>query len=210
MALAALSTRFVENPLAILHDHSRHATTSRGVRRGRRDPALLVSAAGQPITFDRSSTTSGRSPRSNPDYPGALAIENGFRYAGNRMSRSIRECSRCSTICPPFTRTVLSAGRRLGAATLRYGDPSSTRTLALVGGSHSVHWLPALEVIAKKQGWRIVVLHEEQLPFQRRVGDIEQDEWCGNGMNARWQSCWRIRHGWSSQRPPGVRCGRRV
>lgn len=38
-----------------------------------------------------------------------------------------------------------------------YGETGDhTRTLAVVGGSHSAHWLPALEPIAERNGWRIV------------------------------------------------------
>lgn len=40
-----------------------------------------------------------------------------------------------------------------------YGEKASpTHTIALVGASHSAHWLPPLEVIAKDNGWRIVTL----------------------------------------------------
>lgn len=37
-----------------------------------------------------------------------------------------------------------------------YGDTSSERTMYLVGGSHSEHFLPALELIAKQENFKIV------------------------------------------------------
>ncbi|GAA1103084.1 acyltransferase family protein [Nocardiopsis composta] len=37
-----------------------------------------------------------------------------------------------------------------------YGADDAERTIALVGGSHSAHWFPALEEIAERRGWRIV------------------------------------------------------
>ena len=36
-----------------------------------------------------------------------------------------------------------------------YGDPKATRTIAVVGGSHSEHWMTALDVIGKKRGFRV-------------------------------------------------------
>ncbi|MEN1925998.1 acyltransferase family protein [Luteimonas qiangzhengi] len=43
------------------------------------------------------------------------------------------------------------------AAWCVYGENEAhVRTIAVVGGSHSQHWLPALEEIAKRNDWRIV------------------------------------------------------
>lgn len=38
----------------------------------------------------------------------------------------------------------------------QYGDPGSDRTMILTGGSHSAHWQPALEVVAERNGWRLM------------------------------------------------------
>ncbi|WP_432489333.1 acyltransferase family protein [Kineococcus sp. SYSU DK018] len=37
-----------------------------------------------------------------------------------------------------------------------FGDPQGTRTLVLFGDSHAQQWLPALDVSARKLGWRVV------------------------------------------------------
>jgi peptidoglycan/LPS O-acetylase OafA/YrhL len=38
-----------------------------------------------------------------------------------------------------------------------YGQPEGfERTLAVVGGSHSAHWLPALRIVAQEENWRIL------------------------------------------------------
>jgi len=37
-----------------------------------------------------------------------------------------------------------------------YGDRDGAITVALVGDSHAAHWFPALEVVAKERGWRLV------------------------------------------------------
>jgi peptidoglycan/LPS O-acetylase OafA/YrhL len=58
-----------------------------------------------------------------------------------------------------------------------YGDTNQpTHTIALVGASHSAHWLPPLQVIAERNNWRIVTLtasdcnflapHPTRFPFQ--------------------------------------------
>jgi hypothetical protein len=37
-----------------------------------------------------------------------------------------------------------------------YGDRNGALTVALVGDSHAAHWFPALDVMAKQLGWRLV------------------------------------------------------
>ncbi|WP_067608759.1 acyltransferase family protein [Nocardiopsis listeri] len=37
-----------------------------------------------------------------------------------------------------------------------YGPEDADRTIALVGGSHTAHWFPALEIIAEQQNWRLL------------------------------------------------------
>ena len=45
-----------------------------------------------------------------------------------------------------------------------YGDKAATRTLALVGDSVAISWLPALREAAERTGWRIQVLTRRQCP----------------------------------------------
>jgi peptidoglycan/LPS O-acetylase OafA/YrhL len=37
-----------------------------------------------------------------------------------------------------------------------YGDPRGATTVALVGDSHAAHWFPAIELLARQHGWRLV------------------------------------------------------
>ncbi|WP_165372859.1 SGNH hydrolase domain-containing protein [Pengzhenrongella frigida] len=37
-----------------------------------------------------------------------------------------------------------------------YGDPTGERTMVLFGDSHAQQWLPALDLQAKKQGWKLI------------------------------------------------------
>lgn len=46
-----------------------------------------------------------------------------------------------------------------------FGPSDADLTVALVGGSHSAHWFPALEVLAEKNDWRIVTMIKSSCPF---------------------------------------------
>ena len=46
-----------------------------------------------------------------------------------------------------------------------YGDEHSTYVVALVGDSHAAHWFPALERLARHEGWRVVTFVKVACPF---------------------------------------------
>lgn len=46
-----------------------------------------------------------------------------------------------------------------------FGDPSGTVTVALFGDSHAAQWFPALDVIARENGWRLLSLTQGGCPF---------------------------------------------
>ncbi|MDQ1293546.1 MAG: hypothetical protein QG608_1427 [Actinomycetota bacterium] len=39
----------------------------------------------------------------------------------------------------------------------RFGDPTARRTMVLFGDSHAAHWFPALEEIARREKWQLLV-----------------------------------------------------
>jgi hypothetical protein len=39
-----------------------------------------------------------------------------------------------------------------------YGDLAASRTVVLFGDSHAAHWFPAMEQVARDNGWRLVVV----------------------------------------------------
>jgi peptidoglycan/LPS O-acetylase OafA/YrhL len=45
------------------------------------------------------------------------------------------------------------------------GDRAGSLTVALVGDSHAAHWGPALEVLARKQHWRLIPFVKYSCPF---------------------------------------------
>lgn len=46
-----------------------------------------------------------------------------------------------------------------------YGERNGAFTVALIGDSHAAHWFPALERLAKHEGWRIVTFVKVSCPF---------------------------------------------
>lgn len=48
--------------------------------------------------------------------------------------------------------------------TCTFGDPEGSRTIALIGDSKALQWLPGLEIIAKERGWKIVTHTKSACP----------------------------------------------
>jgi peptidoglycan/LPS O-acetylase OafA/YrhL len=46
-----------------------------------------------------------------------------------------------------------------------YGDKGAGYTVALIGDSHAAHWFPALEWVAQKNGWRLLVMVKVSCTF---------------------------------------------
>ena len=46
-----------------------------------------------------------------------------------------------------------------------FGDPDGARTIALVGDSKAMQWLPALEAVAAERGWRIITWGKSACAF---------------------------------------------
>lgn len=66
-----------------------------------------------------------------------------------------------------------------------YGDPHGRLTIAAVGNSHITHWLPALDLVAKERGWRVVLITKDdcQLHVRPVQSNSEADQSCD-----RWNS----------------------
>lgn len=54
------------------------------------------------------------------------------------------------------------------AVACEFGPAAADRTIALVGGSHSAHWLPALLELADRHRWRIVSITKSSCRFEPR------------------------------------------
>lgn len=115
----------------------------------------------------------------NPDYPGARVLEPGFAFRADGAA----------AIHPgPFTADL--DYERLGDACGRArnegprecvvaaGEPGEP-TIAVVGGSHSAQWLPALQDIAAREGWRIVSYSKHNCAFYLGEDKVSESEWSG-------------------------------
>jgi len=114
----------------------------------------------------------------NPNYPGSLALREGFKYAGEKdvpvfpgphsvlIDREYPKGEGCEQ---PYSSVQPLDCTIAGAA----GMP----TLAVVGGSHSAQWLPALQDIAAKAGWRIVTYTKSNCPFYLEGESLRDKEW---------------------------------
>lgn len=46
-----------------------------------------------------------------------------------------------------------------------FGDPNGSITIALFGDSHAAQWFPALDIVARENGWRLLSLTQGGCPF---------------------------------------------
>ncbi|KIQ11071.1 acetyltransferase [Rhodococcus sp. MEB064] len=150
IALAVATRSWVEEPVH-----------RRGAGRGVLTALVTVGAIGLAAAsatwqgyLDRATAQPTADVSSDDRYPGALALVDGVPVPD-----------------APMRPTVLDADLDLPQSTLDgciadmtqrevtscvYGDPDATRTLALAGGSHAEHWLPALDRIGRDRGFAVV------------------------------------------------------
>jgi len=107
----------------------------------------------------------------NPqDYPGARALTEHVRVATLPMRPSVLEVKQD---IPASTRDgCISDFVNPVVVNCSYGDVAATRTIALAGGSHAEHWLPALDLLGQLHHFKVVTylkmgcpLSTEQVPL---------------------------------------------
>lgn len=104
------------------------------------------------------------------DYPGARALTDHVRVPKLRMRPTVLEVKED---LPLSTRDgCISDFVNPALVNCTYGDPNATRTIALAGGSHAEHWLPALDLLGRLHHFRVVTylkmgcaLSTEQVPL---------------------------------------------
>jgi hypothetical protein len=107
----------------------------------------------------------------NPqDYPGARALTEHLRVPTLPMRPSVLEVTQD---LPATTRDgCISDFVNPAVVNCTYGDLAATRTIALAGGSHAEHWLPALDLLGHVHHFKVVTylkmgcpLSTEQVPL---------------------------------------------
>lgn len=107
----------------------------------------------------------------NPqDYPGARALTQHVRVPALPMRPSVLEVKQD---LPATTKDgCISDFVNPTVVNCIYGDVAADRTIALAGGSHAEHWLPALEILGRLHHFKVVTylkmgcpLSTEQVPL---------------------------------------------
>ena len=185
VGLAALSTRYIESRVR----EPRGKTAARG------RPFVFGLACLAPVVVGLGIWSSwyvtAKHPKpaaaallKNSDHPGALALASGFQYSGesdvdvipgplqvaeDRESLDQPGCSSDPEATKPGLCRIAGTGHR------------GKRTIAVVGGSHSSQWLPALKMIAEPSGWEVFAFTKSNCPFylggtvsEKEVGSCRQ------------------------------------
>lgn len=88
------------------------------------------------------------------DYPGARALVEQRKVATLPMRPSVLEAS--EDLPATIVDGCISDFANSGLMKCDYGDLRAQRTIALVGGSHSEHWLTALNLLGREHGFKVV------------------------------------------------------
>ena len=193
LAAAVVTYRAVENPI-------RHAVALRRIPWG----SVGVGAAFVTVTVGYLSAQSGLAGASVPGtgrastkVPAAASLPQVLRLVA--AARSIRTVP--PDLAPPIAQAVSQPAANLGepatstgcvitfaqstAPACTFGDATSTRTMVLYGDSHAGMWFRALDDIAVRSQWRLVVLFKSACP----VGLPTWTRGVGGKVRTRWQAC---------------------
>lgn len=177
--LAWLTTRLIENPLRFSNIGKRRSWHGPAFAAACLLPVMLL-AAGWQFQIERERRLLERFLIDNPNYPGAAVIMTG---------REIEPPDEFPVIPVPFmARSDLPEVYDLGCHQLptdpevrlcEFGHETAVLTVAVVGGSHSTHWLPAFRRLGEEYGWRIVNITKSACRFTADVaqGDDSCHEW---------------------------------
>jgi hypothetical protein len=115
----------------------------------------------------------------NPAYPGARVLEPGFAA---RADRAVEIHPGPFTVEFDYEQLGDACGRPTDEGpvecTIAAGEPGKP-TIAVVGGSHSAQWLPALQDIAAREGWRIASYTKHNCAFYLGEDKLRDSEWTG-------------------------------
>lgn len=166
-ALAWLTTRYVEEPLRYRARAEKPVVTVALRVRLRRPTIVLgsiVTLLGVALTATsftwREHMTVQRangkelSGLSSRDYPGARALINHARVPKLPMRPTVLEAK--DDIPVSTNDHCISDFDETNVINCTYGDESSSKTIALAGGSHAEHWITALDLLGRMHGFKVV------------------------------------------------------
>ncbi|MET8648987.1 acyltransferase family protein [Nocardia aurea] len=163
LVLAVVTQRLVETPLrrpAGADDYSvtvrRSLTTAVSI--------MAVAVLGSTVTWQvilRANPARPPAELKLEKYPGGAALVPGVAFEPAPMRPTVLEG--WADAPPPTRDGCITPDREVRSCV--YGDPTAERTIAVVGGSHSEHWIPAFEILARDHGLRIVTYLKEGCPL---------------------------------------------
>ena len=163
--LAWATMRLVENPLRF---------SQIGKRRRWHGPAFAVAcllpvlllAGGWQVHLEMERRMLERFMVDNPDYPGAAVILTGREVAPPDKLPVIPPPAQARADVPEvYEKGCHQMPRDPEVLSCEFGSEDLELTIAVVGGSHAAHWLPAFRRLAEEHDWRIVSITKSACRF---------------------------------------------
>jgi hypothetical protein len=138
----------------------------------------VLLASGLSLSVASDATASGIGPHTSLDGVPASAP---LAAVANAVAAIKSWTALPSVLVPPLA-TASSDGVNLGTCSqypvmthkiCNLGDPTGTKTLVVFGNSHSVMWVPALSLIAKAEGWKLIPIVREACAYEI-YADVDQ------------------------------------
>ena len=158
-ALSWATTKFIESPIRF--SAIGQARPVRALALGGLLAGIVVGVIGiwGYIYVDARKEDQRRIALDDPDYPGARILMAGYQYQGKANVEYAPGPLGIRRDVPGFVRDGCRQALLETVPTVcRYGDPESAVRVAVVGGSHSGHWIPTFRVLAERHGWEIITM----------------------------------------------------
>lgn len=177
---AMVTTRFIDRPIRQLKWAARKRRRSAVVI------ALCAIFVGVPVgAWQLQIHTAATAAADDANNPGAASLREGFVPFGDDqaplmplMTALDREWVNLEDDCSGDFDASSFGSLQAGCTQSTVQDP--TQLAVVVGASHPQQWVAAIEPVAKRQGWDLVVLRKGQCPFGAPVGQepVENcDQW---------------------------------
>ena len=166
LVLAALTTRFVENPVRHSDIGTRKPAHALALGAACLGTVVVAAALWAMLLLNLRGKDGPVARIDDPNYPGAHALDVGASHA-LLPTVPVRPGPFAVRKDVPSIYEDGCHQETEETAPLRcdYGNPKAEFLVALVGGSHAAHWLPALQLIAEREGWRIVTFTKSSCLF---------------------------------------------
>lgn len=116
----------------------------------------------------------------DPDHPGALTHSDGFEYWGTEKPPLVPPLVKLPddwARLSPGTCAASPVNKDLQICTSRVQDPP-TKRVVLVGDSHIGQWVAALQPVAQRRNWQLIVMTKGWCPFSSNAEVMPGDQGC--------------------------------